>query len=439
MFRGITRTVAAIAVVGALAVATVACSSGGGAPSSSGSSAAPEDVTLSMWTFLDPAAAADPRGAALKNIVDSYNAQSDHVKVEVRSINYATIDSEVIKATASGTGPDIVNVYSNQLATHVDAGTVLPITKYVKPWLKKVGDDYIFPIKGATFNGDIMALPWETRAWLLWYRADLLKAAGLTVPTTLKELGKDAAVLQKTGKTGLGIGFSSQGLGADFTEKFVPLTLGNGGSILKSNGDAAFASKAGVKTLEYLKSLHAEGAFGDEVLNMSADDVVNGVKAGSIAMAIQGSYRVAAARSGTGIGDNLKTAPIPSDIEGKPTNTPVAGQTLAIGANTKHADASWDFIKYYLSAKSQEKFAAAGVLPVLSSVYNSPSVKALPNYEELLSWRDYVLKNGTANPVSANYNQMSDALVTAGQQVVFQDADPATALKTAAQAFDSSH
>lgn len=434
MFKGFTRSAAVVAASAALLLAATGCTGSSASPSPSSDKGA----TLSLWTFIDPNAAGDPRAAALKNVVDSYNAQSKN-KVQVRSINYATIDSEVIKATASGNGPDIVNIYSNQLAQHVDAGTIQPMTKYAKPYLEKLGKDYIFPVKGVTFNGDIMALPWETRAWLLWYRADLLQQAGLTPPKTLDDLGTAAAALQKTGKTGLGIGFSSQGLGADFAEKFIPLTIGNGGTILNKDGKAAFDSKAGAKTLDYLKQLHQEGAFGDEVLNMSADDVVNGVKAGTIAMAIEGSYRVASARAGQGIGDNLKTMPIPSDTAGTPTKTPVAGQTLAIGSTTKHADAAWDFIKYYTSQESQEKFAAAGVLPVLSSAYAAPSVKALPNYKELIQWRDYVLHNGVSNPATPAYNQLTDALVTAGQQAVFKGAASAAALKDAAQTFDSSH
>jgi len=438
MFRGFTRSAAVVAAGAALLLAATGCSGGSSSSPSSSGSSSETGATLSLWTFIDPNAAGDPRAAALKDVVASYNAQSKN-KVEVRSINYATIDSEVIKATASGNGPDIVNVYSNQLAQHVDAGTIQPITKYAKPYLDKLGKDYIFPTKGVTFNGEIMALPWETRAWLLWYRADLLQQAGLSEPKTLDELGTVAAALQKTGKTGLGIGFSSQGLGADFAEKFIPLTIGNGGTILDKDGKAAFASKAGAETLDYLKKIHDQGAFGDEVLNMAADDVVNGVKAGTIAMAIEGSFRVASARAGEGIGDNLKTMPIPSDKAGTPTKTPVAGQTLAIGSTTKHADAAWDFIKYYTSKESQEKFAAAGVLPVLSSAYDAPSVKALPNYSELIQWRDYVLKNGVSNPATAAYNQLTDALVTAGQQAVFKGAGSAAALKDAAQTFDSSH
>ena len=95
MLRGIKRRAAALTVVAAIALAVTACSSGA-TPAATSSAGSQEDVTLSMWTFLDPNAAADPRGTALKNIVDDYNAQSKHIKVEVRSINYATIDSEVI-------------------------------------------------------------------------------------------------------------------------------------------------------------------------------------------------------------------------------------------------------------------------------------------------------------------------------------------------------
>lgn len=428
MRTGFARKVAAALLTGAVAASLVGCASG--TDNASGG-----DVELSFWTFLDPNSPDDPRGAALKDIVDSYNAQSDGVTVTVRSINYAKIDAEVIKATASNSGPDILNVYSNQLPTHVAAGTVQPMTDYVEPYLEELGDEYLFPIDGATFDGDVMALPWETRAWLLWYRADLLEQAGLEVPATLDELGTTAAALgEATGTTGLGIGFSNAGLGADFMEKFIPFTWGNGGEVLE-DGAVAFDDAAGEKTMDYFVKLHDEGAFGDEVLSMGADDIVNGVKAGTIAMAIEGSYRVGAARSGEGIGENLQTAPIPSTVAGEPLETPVAGQTLTIGSTTKNADAAWDFIKYYSSAESQEKFAAAGVLPVLASVYDSPAVQALPNATELATWRDYVLEHGRPNPVSENFSELSDALVTQAQKVVFQGADAGDALADVAAKF----
>lgn len=433
MKTGTIRRVAATVVAAALAVAAAGCSPA--ATPSPGASGG-EPTALEMWTFIDPSSADDPRGKALKSIVEAYNAQSDNITVTVRSINYAKIDAEVIKATASGQGPDILNVYSNQLPMHVAAKTVQPITDLAKPTLDELGDDFLFPVDGVTFDGQIMAMPWEIRAWLLWYRADMLEKAGLQVPTTLDELGTTAAALQKTGVTGLGIGLSNNGLGASFMEKFIPLTWGNGGEIL-SDGKAVFNDAAGVAAMNTLVKWKEQGAFGDEVLSMGADEILNGVKAGTIAMALEGSFRVGAARSGEGVGDNLKTAPMPSATAGTPLNTPIAGQTLTIGANAKNPAAAWDFIKYYTSAESQAKFAAAGVLPVLASVYDSPEVKALPNADELKGWLDYIRDYGRPNPVSENFSELSDSLVTGAQQIVFQGADPAETLNRVADAYNS--
>lgn len=431
MRRGIIRNAAAVTLVAALALSTAACSTGNTTTPGTGG-----DADLELWTFLDPNSADDPRGAALKEIVEEYNAQSDGTTVTVRSINYAKIDAEVIKATSSGQGPDLLNVYSNQLPMHVAAQTVQPMTEYAEPALDSWGDDFLFPIDGVTFDGEIMAMPWEIRAWLLWYRADLLEAAGLDVPTTLDEVGETAAALQKSGVTGLGVGFSNAGLGASFMEKFVPFTWGNGGEIL-ADDKAVFADAAGVATMQQFVDWKEQGAFGDEVLSMGADEILNGVKAGTIAMAIEGSFRVAAARSGEGVGDNLQTAPIPSDDASTPLQTPVAGQTLTIGANASNPEAAWDFIEFYTSATSQEKFAAAGVLPVLSSVYESPAVSALPNADELTAWLDYIRDYGRPNPVSENFSELSDSLVTGAQQVVFQGADPADVLTRVADTYNA--
>lgn len=428
MRRGIIRNAAVITLASVLALSAVGCASGS-------TPATPGDDELELWTFLDPSSPDDPRGAALKSIVEDYNEQTDGPTVTVRSINYAKIDAEVIKATASGQGPDLLNVYSNQLPMHVAAGTVQPITEYAQPYLDELGDDFLFPVDGVTFDGEIMAMPWEIRAWLLWYRADLLDAAGLSVPTTLDEVGNVAAALRADGKGGLGVGFSNSGLGADFMEKFIPFTWGNGGEILE-NGEAVFDDGAGVATMDTFLGWKDQGAFGDEVLSMGADEVINGVKAGTISIAIEGSYRVGAARAGEGIGDNLQTAPLPSDDPSTPLQTPVAGQTLTIGKNTSNADAAWDFIQFYTSAASQEKWAAAGVLPVLSSVYESPAVAALPNAEELNSWLDYIREYGRPNPVSENFSELSDSLVTGAQQIVFQGADPLETLTNVADNYN---
>lgn len=421
------RRLVALAGAGALAVSLAACGGDAGTTESS---------QLELWTFLDPNSADDARGQALNAIVQGFNDSQDEVTVTVRSINYGQIDAEVIRATSSGQGPDILNVYSTQLATHVDAQTLQPLGAVAGEGLDELESDSIFPFDGVTFDGQVMSVPWEVRAWMLWYRADLLDEIGAAVPTTMDELVEVAGRLsaETDVTTGLAIGFSDQGLGAAFVEKFIPFTWAYGGEILDESGSPVFADEAGVAALELMSDFRAAGAFGDEALSMTADDVVQGVSAGTIAMAIEGTQRVSAARSGDGVGDTLQVVPVPFDESG-PLPTAVAGQTMGIGANSDDPEGAWRFIEYYTSVESATRFAEAGVLPSRSSVYDTEAFSALGNAGELQEWRDYIAGNGRAEVTSTRFNELSAALVRAGQESVFQGRDPLEALEGAAASY----
>ncbi|BCJ61509.1 ABC transporter substrate-binding protein [Micromonospora endophytica] len=409
-------------MLGAATIAAAGTGSLAGCGSDDGSGDGVAD--LQLWTFLDPTGT-DPRGKALQEIVDGFNASQSAARVTVTSINFAKIDGEVIRAANTGGGPDIVNIYLPQLAQHVEGGSIQPIDDFAKDWLAKTGSDYLFPIDSAKIDGELMALPWESRVWLLWYRKDLLDKYGVTPPTTLDEaVAAGAAIRKASGNkvTGFAIGLSEQSLGADFMEKFDPLTAGYGGTIIGPDGSASFASDAGVQAMTMIKSFGDAGAFGREVLTMGADEVVNGVKAGTVAMAIAGSFRVAATRSADGVGANLVTTPVPGVTAGSRLPTAVAGQTLAMGANTEHPEQVWAFIQYYLSVESQAKFAGAGVLPVLRSVYDQPAVAQASNAAELLEWRDYLAADGKVSVYPADYSELSTNLVKAAQKMVFDGA-----------------
>ncbi|GGM21286.1 MULTISPECIES: ABC transporter substrate-binding protein [Micromonospora] len=376
---------------------------------------------LNLWTFLDPTGT-DPRGKALKEIVDGFNSSQSAARVTVTSMNYAKIDGEVIRAANTGGGPDIVNVYTPQLAQHVEGGSIQPIDEYATDWLAETGSDYLFPIDSAKVDGKLMALPWESRVWLFWYRKDLLDKYGITPPTTLDEAVTAGAAIRKASGnkvTGFAVGLSEQSLGADFMEKFDPFTAALGGTVIGPDGKAAFASEAGAQALELIKKFADAGAMGREVLTMGADEVVNGVKAGTVAMAIEGSFRVASTRAADGVGENLVTMPAPGTTAGSRLPTAVAGQTLAMGANTEHPEQVWDFMKYYLSGESQAKFAAAGVLPVLGSVYDAPAVTSAANADELLQWRDYLAADGKVSRYPSDYSELSTNLVKSAQKMIF--------------------
>ena len=79
-------------------------------------------LDMKFWIFLDPNSTEDPRSVVLKSIVDEYNETNEYGNtVTVESFNYAVFEQQAIQAAAAGTGPDIINCFSDQLMTHIDA------------------------------------------------------------------------------------------------------------------------------------------------------------------------------------------------------------------------------------------------------------------------------------------------------------------------------
>jgi multiple sugar transport system substrate-binding protein len=395
---------------------------------------------IKFWTFLSTEGT-DPRSIALKHVVDSFNASHPDIKVKVESIHWGKIDSMAIQATAAGEGPDVLNVYSVQLPQHVAAHTVQPMTKYARTWIKKEGKDYLFDLKNVTFNGKVMALPWEMRAWLLWYRKDILEKEGLTVPKTINELLTTAGKIRKSSGnkiTGWAVGLSNAQLGAEFMEKFEPFLWSAGGSLLDKKGKAAFNSPAGVKIMQFFHdAVNKYGVMGREALSMTADDVLSGIKAGTIAMACEGSMRVSAARGA--VGTNLMTAPIPGFSPNKPIPALTAGQSLTIGANSKNPKAAWQFIKYYLNQNSQLAFAKAGVMPVIDSAYKSPQIVNSKAGAEMEVWKNYVHSYGRLGRYPDDFAKLSDIIVKAAQEIIYNNAPIKETLNRAANEYNAMH
>jgi multiple sugar transport system substrate-binding protein len=418
--RGITAVLSALAFVTLLAPAPFAAA----------------QTSLKMWTFL-ATSGTDPRSAALKGIVDGFNKSQSKYVVEVESIPFARIDNSVIQATAAGQGPDILNVYSDQLALHVAAKTIQPLDALLAKEPDAFRNDFVTKLEFFAFDGKRMAVPWETRVWLLWYRADLLKAAGLAVPKTLDELTTVGARLGTDQTMGFGFGASTGALGAGAIETFTPLLWSAGGDLFDGSGKATINSPAGVRVLTWMRDLVPKKAMRQTVVSMTIDDVMSSIKAGTMATTILGSFRVAAGRAATATGNNLQTAPIPGWTADKPAPARLAGQTLTIGANTKNGDGAWEFIKFYTSPESQLAFARAGVMPSRVSAYANAYFKDDPAGAEMRGWTNYARENGRIGRTPSDFNKLSEEVAKAIQSVLVQGADPKQALDAAAAAYNA--
>ncbi|MDK2897060.1 MAG: multiple sugar transport system substrate-binding protein [Candidatus Atribacteria bacterium] len=394
--------------------------------------------TIEFWTFLDPSSP-DPRGQALRDAIEIFERQYPDIKVNVTTIHWREIDQAAIRATAAGQGPDVLNVYTDQLQNHVVAGTLMPVEEFFKPWYTLNAEDYLWKPSMLEIKEHIWSTPWESRVWVLWYREDFVESVGAKVPLDLYELAEIAGDIRRNYPNVIGFawGLATKSLGAEFIETFIPLLYGAGGELVDENGNAAFNDEAGIRVMEWLRALFVKYEATDlSVLSMDADDVLSGFQAGTIAMSVEGTMRVSTARSA--LGDKLKTAFVPSFESSEPSPGYTAGQTLGIGTNSQHPDIAWKFIEHMLSPEIQLIFAKGGILPVRSQVYND-SWFDTPEGKEMVKWRDYIIKQGMSFFPPEDYWKLCEILVTAAQRIVTTEVDIRSILDDAADEYNNYH
>jgi ABC-type glycerol-3-phosphate transport system substrate-binding protein len=390
-----------------------------------------QGIDMVFWIFLNPESTEDPRSIVLKEIVDEYNANNSYGNtVTVESIHWSRFEAQAIQAAAAKSGPDIINMYSDQLKQHIAGGTVQPMTSFAEDFLATM-PDYVYSADTLKINGNIYSLPWESRTFVHWYRSDMFDGA----PASLDDLANRAGKASDANMMGFVIGLSDGSNAASFMESFIPLIRSAGGDLFDSDGNAIFNSEAGVQVLEYLKSLVAKNAMSNASLSLVVDDIIDGFKAGTIYSMNAGTQRAAAIRQSS-LNAQIKSAPIPGFEVGTPAPALVAGQTLGIGKYAKDPAMAFDFIKYFYSVENQTKWLKANVLPARADVYNDSDIKQLPNYNELKMWNEYAA-TGSVAFYPADYTEMAVRLAKAAQEVVFRNTSAKQALDEVANWYNN--
>ncbi len=106
-----------------------------------------------------------------------------------------------------------------------------------------------------TINGKAMAVAFMANAQHLVYRADLLKEAGLEVPTSYEDMLSAAKMLREKGLSENPVGGAYKA-GWNLAQEFNNMFLGYGGQHFKDgSAEPMVNSEAGVKALEMMKSL----------------------------------------------------------------------------------------------------------------------------------------------------------------------------------------
>jgi multiple sugar transport system substrate-binding protein len=245
------RTIA-IAAAAVAAVLAAGCSSAGGTSSSESSSApSQQKVTLSFWTWVPN----------MDKIVAIWNKAHPDIQVQVQT--QAGGDAELTKlltAAKAGNPPDLAQVEYQVLPTLVSNNYLANIAQ----WDASLQSDFPAGNWGQVTLGssDLYGVPQDAAPMALFYRADLFKKYGLTVPTTWAQFAADATKLHSEAP-GVYLGtFSSADPG-----EFAGLTQQAGAQWWSASGSTwtvGINDAASQKVASYWQSLVAGGGVNNQ-------------------------------------------------------------------------------------------------------------------------------------------------------------------------------
>jgi multiple sugar transport system substrate-binding protein len=358
------------------------------------------------------------------------------VKLETAPTNTDTNRADLVTAISGGAStPDVFMgdvIWPGQFGAHQLA---LPLSKYLpKSFWSRFASGLV---AGATYDGQVYGAPFFQDEGFLYYRTDLLKAAGMAVPTTWEQLQSDAIALVKAGKVKYGFVFegdSYEGGTCDFMEYYAD----TGGQVLNSTDTVSELNVADVtKVLTLVRGLVTSGASPSAVDTFQEPQAMTAFADGQAAFLRNWDYAYSTSQaSGSKVIGDVGVAPLPTfQGEPYPGYSNIGGWNLYVNPHSKNVAADLDFINFITGTEAQtiEAHPPFSEIPTNASVRANPAIKALNPPFAILS-KTKLVPRPAQNP---NYPKISQAIYTNFNAAIAGSASPSSAASAMASQLKS--
>lgn len=285
-------------------------------------------------------------------------------------------------------------------------------------------------IAGSRYRGKTYRVPVQSDGGLLYYRKDLLAAAGIAPPRTWPELVAAAKRLQRPPEL-WGLVFQGkqyEGLVCVFLE----LLWGNGGFLVDDDGRVGLDAPESVAALTWLVDAVRKDAVAPEgVLTFQEEEARHLFQEGRAVFMRNWPYAWnLAQRDDSPIKGKVGILPMVHGAGGASAAT-LGGWGFGISSTAKDPEAAWAFIEFAARAPSQKTaYDKSGIIPTRRALFADPDLtRKSPHYKELLG----VLEGARPRPVHPQWARMSDILQVHLSAALSGQAEPAAALAAAAR------
>lgn len=373
------RALRALAGITAATIGILGLAACGGTPatSTSGSAAPAEQVTLEFWDMAwGPA---DVYPATAQKLVKQFESENPNIKVNYTSKSWDNWYQTFSQAVGADAAPDVSTGGGFQpFGLQAEADAILPLNPLIEQWNGDgtAGDftegmlDYY---KDA--DGNYLAVPWATDIRVWYYREDVLKKAGVAVPTTYEELAKACDAVHKSDSKIFGI---SDGGTPHWT--FMQ-GIANGAGMFDASGNAALTSPKETEALKYIASMGqgGSGCINPSATTITQDEAIEMFNQGKSAF-VMDSPSIAPRLSEESL-KTVKVLPPLANAEGNKLGLYFVNGIMGY-KSTDNPEETMKFINFW-SQHGKDLFlgGASGVSP-RKSIDSDPAFDSAPLYRE---------------------------------------------------------
>ncbi|MDR3476278.1 MAG: ABC transporter substrate-binding protein [Devosia sp.] len=397
-------------------------------------SAVDKPVTITFYNYN--LASAGNGAEATKKLLAEFMAANPNVTVNGVGVGSADFSARIQADIAARRPIDLIQLAFSDLDYAVHNYGAQALEDMVPADELKAHLEGMAPkgVKLGVLDGKTYGLAYTFSTPVLFYNADLFKAAGLDPdkpPLTWAEVKADAlAIKQKTGK----LGFISGIYGPTALDwLFQGVVRSNGGEVIsRDRKTLEFASPEAIDAVKVMRDLHDSGAM-EETLDISAQ--MDDMAAGNAGMYLQTSAIQAYLIKGATGKFDLRASTMPA-FGDKPVRPNNSGSALVIvSSDPLKQRAAWELEKFLTSKHGYTIITSEiGYLPLRPDIVNDPAylgdwVKAhplvQPNLKQLA-----VLEPWDPMP-GPNYRQIVKLMMDAAEAATFGNVDVAETLKAA--------
>ena len=350
---------AAVALALALSLAASACSK-----------AATADDAVVFWAMGSEAEAAD-------SVLSDFRERYPDVPVRVQRVPWSAAHEKLLTAYVGGSMPDVFQLGNTWVAEFAMLGALEPLDSRVAASPEVSRDDFFAGVLDANVvGGRLLALPWYVDTRLLFYRRDLLAAAGVTAaPRTWDEwrLAMQRLYDAAAGPQGEGARRYGVFLPIDEWQTPVILALQQGASLLADDDCRGnFRSAEVRRAVEFYAGLFRDD-FAPRKSEAQVANLYREFAAGYFTFFVTGPWNLVelARRMPANLADAWTTAPMPAPSGTGPGVSVAGGASLAVSASSPRKEAAWKLVEYLSSTAVQVEFRGlSGDLPSRRSAWD---------------------------------------------------------------------